>query len=75
MLSGWAVNNFVCDRDAQRLRLYGMAKKIPSAISKYMADMGRKGGKAGAKKRTPQERSEKARRAAAARWKKKEQTN
>ncbi len=48
----------------------GMAKKIPAAIRRYMSELGKLGGKAGAKNRTPEERSEKARKAAAARWKK-----
>jgi len=44
-----------------------MAKrKDPAAVS-----LGRKGAKAGHKKRTPEERSEKARTAARARWSKK----
>jgi hypothetical protein len=39
-------------------------KKSPAAVQ-----LGRKGGKAAAKKRTPQERKEHARKAALARWK------
>jgi hypothetical protein len=45
-----------------------MAKKDPAAVS-----LGRKGGKASAKKLTPEQRAEKARKAAQARWKKKGQ--
>jgi len=48
-----------------------VAKK--SAISKYLADIGRKGGKASGKARmdklTPEQRSAIAKKAAAARWK------
>jgi hypothetical protein len=47
-----------------------MAKK--SAVSQYLASIGRKGGKASGKARmvklTPEQRSEVARKAAAARW-------
>jgi general stress protein YciG len=45
-----------------------MIKK--SVLSKYLADLGRKGGKATAKKRTKEQRSELARKAAEARWEK-----
>ena len=49
-----------------------MAKK--SAVSEYLAQIGRKGGKASGKARmeklTPEQRSEVAKQAAAARWKK-----
>jgi len=52
-----------------------MAKK--SAVSRYLAGIGRKGGKASGKARmtklTPEKRSEVARKAAAARWKGKSQ--
>jgi hypothetical protein len=48
-----------------------MATKIPDAVRRYMQEIGAKGGKAGAEKRTAEERSERARRAAAARWKRK----
>jgi len=48
-----------------------MARK--SAVSKYLAKIGRKGGKASGKARmqklTPEQRSDVARRAAKARWK------
>jgi hypothetical protein len=40
-----------------------MAKKNPAAV-----ELGRKGGKASAKKLTPEQRSEKARKAAKAQW-------
>lgn len=40
-------------------------------IREYFAKFGRKGGKATASKMTPEERSEKMRRAAKARWSKK----
>jgi len=43
----------------------GMAKKNPAAVA-----LGRKGGKASAKKRTAEERKEHARKAAEARWSK-----
>jgi hypothetical protein len=43
-----------------------MAKK--SALSKHLAKLGRKGGKATAKKLTAQQRKESARKAAKARW-------
>lgn len=43
-----------------------MGKK--SALSKHLAKLGRKGGKATAKKRTPEQRSETARKGAIARW-------
>jgi len=43
-----------------------MAKK--SQFSAYLAKLGRKGGKATAKNRTPEERKEHARKAALARW-------
>jgi hypothetical protein len=46
-----------------------MAQKNPAAVQ-----LGRKGGKAAAKNRTPQERKEHARKAAQARWAK-EQKN
>jgi len=42
-----------------------------SDLSKYLKELGRKGGKATAKKRTPEERSEAARKAVKARWAKK----
>lgn len=49
------------------LELYGktvvMTRKNPAAVA-----LGRKGGKATAKNRTPQERSEACRRASQARW-------
>jgi hypothetical protein len=43
-----------------------MAKK--SVISKYLAELGRKGGKARVKNQTPEQRKESARKAAQARW-------
>ena len=43
-----------------------MAKK--DVLSSYLSDLGRKGGKATAKKLTAEERSASARRAAKARW-------
>ena len=50
------------------------ATKEPSLISAYLANIGRKGGlkggKARAKKLTPEQRKEIARKAASARWKK-----
>lgn len=46
-----------------------MVKK--SELSKYLAKLGRKGGKAAGKNRTPEERREHARKAAQARWAKK----
>jgi len=51
-----------------------MAKKLPPAFRRYLAQLGRKGGLKGgparAEKMTPQERSESARRAVMARWEK-----
>lgn len=47
-----------------------MAKKIPAAMRKYLAEIGRKGGKQAGKTLTPEQRSERAKGAAAARWKK-----
>ena len=47
-----------------------MATKIPGALRRYLSELGRKGGKASAKNLTAEERSEKARQAAMARWKK-----
>ena len=49
-----------------------MAKK--SAFSKYLAELGRKGGQATAKKRTPEQRKEAARKAVQARWAKEKKT-
>jgi len=46
-----------------------MAKKDPGAVR-----LGRRGGKATAKKRTPEERAEAARKAVLARWKKRAQS-
>jgi general stress protein YciG len=43
-----------------------MSKK--SQLSKYLAELGHKGGTATARKLTPEERSESARKAAKARW-------
>jgi hypothetical protein len=47
-----------------------MAKKIPAAMRKYHAEMGRKGGKIAGKTLTAEQRSARAKAAAAARWKK-----
>ncbi len=47
-----------------------MVKK--SEISKYLAELGRKGGKARVKNQTPEQRKASARKAAQARWGKKE---
>ena len=49
-----------------------MATKIPAAMRKYLAKLGRKGGKKAAESLTATQRSARARKAAAARWKKKE---
>jgi hypothetical protein len=49
-----------------------MAKQVPAALRKYLAELGRKGGKKAGKTMTPEQRSERARKAAAGRWKKKE---
>jgi hypothetical protein len=49
-----------------------MAKRIPTAIRKYLADLGSKGGKKAAASLTPAQRTARARKAAATRWKKKE---
>jgi hypothetical protein len=46
-----------------------MAKR--SELSEHLAKLGRKGGKAAAQNRTPEERKEHARKAAQARWAKK----
>jgi len=45
-----------------------MTKKTD--ISKYLAELGRKGGKARVKNQTPEQRRESARKAAQARWSK-----
>jgi hypothetical protein len=47
-----------------------MAKK--GVLSRYLSELGRKGGKATAKKLTAEERKESARKAAQARWAKRE---
>jgi len=46
-----------------------MDKQLPTALREYLVELGRKGGKAAAKSMTPEERSDRARSAAAARWK------
>lgn len=48
-----------------------MAKR--NAFSKYLAELGRKGGKARGERLTPEQRRESARKAAQARWKQKQQ--
>jgi hypothetical protein len=47
-----------------------MAKEPSAALRKYLAEIGRAGGKKAAKSLTKNQRSERARKAAAARWKK-----
>jgi len=47
-----------------------MAKRLPTAVRKYMAELGRKGGKVSGKMLTPEQREQRARNAAMARWKK-----
>ncbi len=47
-----------------------MATRLPPELRKYLAALGRKGGKASGEALTPEERSERARKAAAARWSK-----
>jgi hypothetical protein len=47
-----------------------MATKVPASLRRYLAELGRKGGKASAHNMTAEERSEKARAAAVARWSK-----
>jgi hypothetical protein len=49
-----------------------MAKKVPAAMRKYLAEIGRKGGKQAGKSLTAEQRSARARAGAAARWKKTE---
>jgi len=46
----------------------GMTKKLTDEFRKYLASLGRKGGKARTQKMTPKERKELARKAAQARW-------
>jgi general stress protein YciG len=46
-----------------------MSKRIPKAISDYMRTIGRKGGKKSGQSLTAEDRSERARKAAQARWK------
>jgi hypothetical protein len=46
-----------------------MPKRIPKAISDYMRKLGRKGGKNSGQAMTAEERRERARNAANARWK------
>jgi len=46
-------------------------KKIPPELLEYFRKQGARGGKSAAKSRTPEERSEVARKAAQARWAKK----
>ena len=48
-----------------------MAAKLSAAMRRYLAELGRKGGKVAAKNQTPEQRSQKARRAAEARWSRK----
>jgi general stress protein YciG len=47
-----------------------MAKKVPAGFREYLAEIGRKGGKKAGKTLTAEQRSARARTAAAARWKK-----
>ncbi len=47
-----------------------MAKRLPAAVRDYMRKLGAEGGKRSSKALTAAERSERARRAAVARWKK-----
>ncbi len=47
-----------------------MAKRLPVEFRKYLAAIGRKGGKASGKGMTAEQRSARARKAATARWKK-----
>jgi hypothetical protein len=49
-----------------------MAKEIPAAFRKYLAEIGRKGGKKAGKTLSADQRSARAKKAAAARWKKKD---
>jgi hypothetical protein len=47
-----------------------MATKVPAAMRKYLAEIGRKGGKQAGKTLTAEQRSARAKAAATARWKK-----
>jgi hypothetical protein len=49
-----------------------MGKKVPAAMRKYLAEIGKKGGKAAGKSLTSEQRSARAKAGAAARWKKAE---
>jgi hypothetical protein len=49
-----------------------MAKRLPPEFRKYLAALGSKGGKRSAEAMTPAQRKQRARRAAAARWKKRD---
>jgi hypothetical protein len=49
-----------------------MAKRLPTAMRKYLAELGRKGGKKAAASLTAVQRTARARKAAATRWKKKD---
>jgi len=58
----------LCAIDRVMLWFPTMAKK--GVLSQYLAELGRKGAKATAKKLTPEQRKESARKAAQARWNK-----
>jgi hypothetical protein len=49
-----------------------VAKRLPAAFREYLAKLGSKGGKKAADSLTAAQRSARAKKAAAARWKKKE---
>jgi len=50
-----------------------MAKRLPAAMRRYLADLGSKGGKTAAASLTAAQRSARARKAATTRWKKTEE--
>ena len=52
-----------------------MAKRIPAELRKYLAKLGSKGGKKAAESMTSAQRSARAKKAAATRWRKKPGTS
>ena len=53
-------------------KLRFMAKRLPKAMREYLAELGSKGGKKAAKSLTAAQRTARARKAAATRWRKKD---
>jgi hypothetical protein len=60
------VKNYLCAAVAVLFWVSSMGKK--SQLSRYLAELGRKGGKTTARRLTPEQRKENARKAAQARW-------